>query len=88
VKRFHERSYPEIERAGRFVYHVRVRTELGPDGFPSVVTDPPAWVLGARWARWKARRMLRAELRRNGGREADPQSLTDQYCGSHLLGDA
>lgn len=60
-----KRSYPEIERAGRFVYHVRVRTELGLDGFPAVVTEPPSFVLGIRWAQWKARRMLRAELRRS-----------------------
>jgi hypothetical protein len=60
----YRQQFPEIEQVGRFTYHVRVRTELGPDGFPAVATEPPAWVVGARWARWKARRMLRREMRR------------------------
>jgi hypothetical protein len=58
-----EQIFPEIEQAGRVTYYVRIRTELGPDGFPSVVTEPPAVVIGMRWAQWKAKRMLKRELR-------------------------
>lgn len=54
-------SYPEIERAGRFVYWVKIRSEFGSTGMGTV--GFPALVLGARWARWKARRMLRAAIR-------------------------
>jgi hypothetical protein len=58
-----EQIFPEIEQAGRLIYEVRIRTVLGPDGFPSVATEPPAVVIGMRWAQWKAKRMLKRELR-------------------------
>lgn len=53
-----------VEPAGRWTYSVRVVHGLmswGPDG--------GAWlVLGRRWARWKARRVLRRYLQDQAGR--------------------
>lgn len=58
-----QRMLPVVEPAGRLLYHVRIRFDFG-EGTLSSVTEPPAHVIGLRWAQWKARRMLRAELRR------------------------
>lgn len=58
---------PVIERcAWSWFYEVRVNVQPAGDRswhWIGTTTEPPALVLGQRWARWKARRMMAAELR-------------------------
>lgn len=57
---------PDIQRVGRWTYEVRLH--IKPTGnepwnwMMSLTTEPPSLVLGKRWARWKVRRMMAAEM--------------------------
>lgn len=53
---------PDIQRVGRWFYEVRLDIQPG-DNWISMTSEPPSQVFGMRWARWKARRLLAAELR-------------------------
>lgn len=52
-----------VRRVGQFVYELRLlwRREAS---WIVMETVPYSYVIGARWAQWKARRMIRAALRR------------------------
>jgi hypothetical protein len=53
-----------IERRGRFFYELtHEMSSSNPEIWVTMETRPSSYVVGARWARSKARRMLRAALR-------------------------
>lgn len=61
-----EKRWTEITQIGRWTYRVQLKTSslvLG-SWITTELLDPPH-VPGRRWARWKARRMLAAEARRD-----------------------
>lgn len=71
VRRSSDEVTPVIKRVRRWVYQVRVN--VYPGGYRDwrwigTTTEPPALVLGLRWARWKARRMMASELREQARR--------------------
>jgi hypothetical protein len=51
----------EVRPIGRWLFGIKVITGI-PDSWMST-QGPEALVIGRRWARWKARRMLAAERR-------------------------
>lgn len=58
---------PDIRRVGRWFYEVWLHIQPA-DTWIAMTTEPPALVFGKRWARWKARRMMAAELREQARR--------------------
>jgi hypothetical protein len=62
---------PDIQRVGRWFYEVRLHIQPAGDEpwrWIGMSTESPALVLGKRWARWKVRRMMAAELREQARR--------------------